>query len=297
MVLSQPGFLRGACLIRRFLLAAVTASLLLTASALQAADAPPTTVAPAAPVASDDAKLTGRDIYDRVLRNRFDAFTQDSQLISGDHGGRAQESRLRMIWQSFRDKDGKPTRGVVSKTIVKYVYPFDVRFSGYLLIANHERSNDQFVYYPSRRKVVRVNLRSEAVFGTDFSFEDVVPREIEESEYERVADETVGSIPVYVVEIVPKPFAASEYSRVRVYVEKQRFVPLRTRYWDDVGVEVKELRAVPSEIREFDGIWLPMKVTMRNLQLESFTTLVVTNFVPNPDLPIATFDLSRLESH
>ena len=204
---------------------------------------------------------------------------------------------MQMIWQSFRDEHGKPTRGVVSKTLVKYLYPFDVRFSGYLVIANHERTNDQFVYYPSRRKVVRVNLRSEAVFGTDFCFEDVIPREIEESDYERVADETVSGLPVYVIEVVPRAFAASEYSRVRVYVEKQHYVPLRTRYWDDAGVEVKELRAVPSEIREFDGVYLPMKVTMRNLQLESFTTLVVTNFVPNPDLPPVTFDLSRLESH
>ena len=142
-----------------------------------------------------------------------------------------------------------------------------------------------------------VNLRSEAVFGTDFAYEDVIPREIEESEYERVADETVSDIPVYVVEVVPKPFTVSDYSRVRVYVEKERFVPLRTRYWDDAGVEVKELRAVPSEIRNFDGVWLPMKATMRNLQQDSFTTLVVSNFVPNPDLPQATFDLSRLEAH
>ena len=250
-----------------------------------------------APAAADDAKLTGRDIYDRVLRNRFEAFSQDTQLISGDRGGRQQESRLQLTWQSFRDENGQPTRGVVSKTLVRYVYPFDVRFSGYLVISNYERVNDQFVYYPSRRKVVRVNLRSEAVFGTDFSYEDVIPREIEESDYERVADETLGDIPVYVVEVVPKPFTASDYSRVRVYVEKERFVPLRTRYWDDAGVEVKELRAVPSEIRNFDGVWLPMKVTMRNLQLDSFTTLVVSNFVPNPDLPNATFDLSRLESH
>jgi len=293
---SQAGSHRGSSLIRRFPLAAFTAALLLAAGspAPQAADAPPLTAASAV---SDDAKLTGRDIYDRVLRNRFGSFTQDSQLISGDRGGRAQESRLQMTWQSFRDENGRPTRGVVSKTLVKYVYPFDVRFSGYLVIANHERINDQFVYYPSRRKVVRVNLRSEAVFGTDFSFEDVIPREIEESDYERVADESVSGIPVYVVEVVPRAFAASEYSRVRVYVEKERFVPLRTRYWDDAGVEVKELRAVPSEIRQFDGVWLPMKATMRNLQLESFTTLVVTNFVANPDLPPVTFDLSRLESH
>lgn len=273
-----------------------------TAVLLLAAGAPAAEVADAvqkasAPAVVDDAKLTGRDIYDRVLRNRFDSFSQDTQLISGDRGGRQQESRLELIWQSFRDENGQPKRGVVSKTLVKYVYPFDIRFSSYLVISNHERINDQFVYHPSRRKVVRVNMRSEAVFGTDFSYEDVIPREIEESEYERVADETVGEIPVYVVEVVPKPFTASDYSRVRVYVEKERFVPLRTRYWDDAGVEVKELRAVPSEIRNFNGVWLPMKATMRNLQRDSFTTLVVSNFVPNPDLPQATFDLSRLESH
>jgi len=97
--------------------------------------------------------------------------------------------------------------------------------------------------------------------------------------------------------VVPKPFAASEYSRVRVYIEKARFVPLRTRYWDRAGVEVKELRAQPSTIREFDGVWLPMQATMRNLLLESFTTLTVTDLVPNPHLSQATFDLSRLESH
>jgi outer membrane lipoprotein-sorting protein len=281
---------------RRSQLAARTAVLLLVACApaLAAGEAVQTARAPAA---ADDAKLTGHDIYDRVLRNRFESFSQDTQLISGDRGGRKQESRLHLIWQSFRDENGQPTRGVVSKTLVKYVYPFDVRFSGYLVISNHERLNDQFVYYPSRRKVVRVNLRSEAVFGTDFSYEDVIPREIEESEYQRVADETLSGIPVYVVEVVPKPFAGSEYSRVRVYVEKERFVPLRTRYWDEAGVEVKELRAAPSEIRNFDGVWLPMKATMRNLQQDSYTTIVVSNFVPNPQLPQSTFDLSRLESH
>ena len=89
---------------------------------------------PAASAVADDAQLTGRDIYDRVLRNRFDAFSQESQLISGDRGGREQESRLQLTWQSFRDENGQPTRGVLSKTLVRYIYPFDVRFSGYLVI-------------------------------------------------------------------------------------------------------------------------------------------------------------------
>jgi hypothetical protein len=39
-----------------------------------------------------------------------------------------------------------------------------------------------------------------------------------------------------------------------------------------------------------------MELTMRNLQLESFTTLVVENLEPNPKLSRTDFDLRRLES-
>jgi hypothetical protein len=36
---------------------------------------------------------------------------------------------------------------------------------------------------------------------------------------------------------------------------------------------------------------------MRNLQLETFTTLTVEDLDPNPKLARATFHLRRLESH
>ena len=35
----------------------------------------------------DGSGLTGKDIYERVLQNRFDAYVQTSSLISGDRGG------------------------------------------------------------------------------------------------------------------------------------------------------------------------------------------------------------------
>jgi len=144
---------------------------------------------------------------------------------------------------------------------------------------------------------VRVSLRNEAVHGTDFSFEDVIPRELEDARYQRQADAEYAGIPVFVVELVPRERAASEYSKVWVYVDQERFVPLRTRYWDSAGVEIKELAADPATLREFDGIWIPMAATMRHLLLETSTRLVVTHFVPNPELGENVFDLSRLESH
>ncbi len=240
--------------------------------------------------------LTGQDIYERVLRNRFDGYIQTSSLVSGDRGGSEQESRLRMTWKNFREND-EPTRGVLSKTLVKYTHPFDLRFSGYLIVNNHQRHNDQFLYLNSSRRIRRVNLRGEAVFGTDFTFEDVVPREVEDSSYRRMPDETLDGVPCFVVEVTPLDHADSDYSRFFVYVEQDHYVPLRTRYWDGRELEVKELTSDHDRIREFDGVWVPMASTMRNLQLDTYTSLLIEDFEHDPELRATDFDIRRLESH
>ena len=146
------------------------------ADASEAAHAAPMQPEPLQDALGPDASRTGRDIYQCVLDNRFDSYVQHSKLLSGDRGGAVQASELRMTWSSLRDPDGEPSDGVLSKTIVKYLDPFDLRFSGYLIINNHARKNDQFVYLATTRRIRRVNLRREAVFGTDFTFEDLVQR-------------------------------------------------------------------------------------------------------------------------
>jgi hypothetical protein len=110
-----------------------------------------------------EAELTGRDVYERVLENRFSSYLQESVLVSGDRAGNDQETRLRMWFKSFRSRDGEARSGdLLSKTLVKYTHPFDIRHSGYLIINNLDRPSDQFVYLPSHRRVRRVNLRGEA---------------------------------------------------------------------------------------------------------------------------------------
>lgn len=248
-----------------------------------------------APPGSDG--YTGRQIYERVVENRFRSFTQRAKLISVDRAGRRQESRFEMRWKDFRDEGGNPSEGILSKTLVKYTHPFDLRYSGYLIQANQQRGNDQFVYYPSRRRVVRVNLRNESVYGTDFSFEDVVPREAEDFAYRRLSDTSYEEVPVYTIELFPQELADSEYSKIEVFVEQQRFVIVRARYWDEAGVEVKRFTSDPVHIQEFDGVYVPMRSQMRNLLAESRTELIVTEVDANPRFGKDTFDLSRLEGH
>lgn len=241
--------------------------------------------------------LSGQDIYQQVLDNRFRSFTQVSRLISADRRGRTQESRFRMKWQDLRNGDGMPEDGVLTRTMVRYTHPFDLRHSGYLILVNDQRSPDQFVYYPSRRRVVRVSLRSEAIYGTDFSFEDVVPREAGDFRYRRRPDEEFRGVDVYVVELFPEEIAKSEYSRIRVFIDQQRSVVLRARYWDEAGVEVKEFRAPPELVRDFDGVFVPTRAVMKHLLNDSATTLVIDEIDANPAFDDETFNLRRLEGH
>ena len=242
-----------------------------------------------------DTALTGEQIYDRVIANRFRSYIQDVSLLSSDRGGSEQETRLTLTWENFRQKAGSD--GVLSKTVVRYTHPFEVRFSGYLIINNRDRVNDQFLYLASRRRIRRVNLRGENLFGTDFSFEDVVPRELEDSTYRRLPDQVIQGVATYVVEATPRFSVDSEYSRFVLHVEKEHFVPLENHYWDTAGVEVKRLRAERESIRDYGGVWMPLRASMQHLLHESETRLVVERVVPNPDLPPTTIDIRRLESH
>lgn len=241
--------------------------------------------------------LSGRDIYDKVLDNRFERSRQTMRLVSGDRADNAQESRMTVLWKSWRDEQGEPRGGVLSKTVVRYTHPFDLRFSAYLVINNRDRGDDQFVYMPSRRRIRRVNLRGEPVLGSDFTFEDVVPREFEDAEYERLPDEVHDGRSCYVVVITPVAAANSEYSKLKSWIWKENFVVLRTQYWDRDEVPVKELFAPAAEVREFDGVFVPMHTEMRNLVNESWSKLYVEEFVPNPAISDGEFDPRRLESH
>ena len=245
-----------------------------------------------------DDRLTGREIYKRVLDNRFDTFLQTSSLISGDRNGNEQTTSLRMWFENFRDAEGNPREGIVlSKTLVRYLEPFDLRHTGYLVVNNLDRANDQFVYLNSSRVVRRINLRGEAVFGSDFSFEDVIPKELEDATYTRLEDSKMQDIDCFVVEAIPKEWVESEYSRIRVFIEKVRPVVLQTLYWDDRNVQTKVMHVDPAAIEYINDVWVPRRMTMKNIKMESFSTLVVSKIKPNLKLRKSHFDLTRLQGH
>ena len=283
----------------RTVLFAALAAILSAAPAL-AAEPEATLVAAVPPEATLDPAdaLSGEAIYDLVLSNRFDSFDQSLEMISGDRGGNIETVKMEVKYKDFREESKK----IASKSIALYQAPPDVRYMGYLVVNKKKGTNDQFVYRPSARRVSRVNLRGESIVGTDFSLEDILPRELDDATYTRLSDEVKSEREVYVVEVRPNEESDSEYSKFVAYVDKESHVTLLNLYWDRRGVPFKQLTAVVDSITRYDGdagkgtktVWVAKESRVDNTRLESYTTLEIKRLVANPKLGSRHFTERKL---
>ena len=233
--------------------------------------------------------LSGDDLYSRMLENRFSSFEQILSMRSGDSGGNFQEVQLRLRYLSYREPKKKR---ILSRTIAKYFAPSDVRHLGYLVINKRSGPDDQFVYRPSTRKVRRINVRGEAIAGTDFAFEDVVPQEFEDGAHFRLPDALVDGRETYVVAVVPRIETESEYAKFVLHLEKEHHVPVRTLYWDNKQTPIKRLDARWDSIQRYEDVdagnpkevWIATESKMQHLKLGSFTVLQSERLVAAPGL-------------
>ena len=136
-----------------------------------------------------------------------------------------------------------------------------------------------------RKRAARANLRGQSIAGTDFSFDDFLTTldDLEHATYRRLPDETVDGVPCYVVEATMLPASRSRYSRSVAAIEKEHYVPLRTRYWDEVGVEVKELRSPRASLKAYDGVWVPTESTMTDLLEDTQSVVTIAERRSEPD--------------
>ena len=199
-----------------------------------------------------------------------------------------------MRWKDYRDENKKAVDGVIAKTLVKFSAPEDMRQTGFLMVVNQDRSNDQFVWTPSSGRVRRVDLRGVGVMGTDYTFDDIAWKNVEDAEYQRLPDEEVEGTPVYVVEVTMKPFVKSQYNTMRAWIEKEHFVPLHALYRDENGVEIREMRAPAAGVRDFNGTWVASESTMYNLKEKTSTRIVVDKLDANVALADRHFSTLQL---
>ena len=241
-----------------------------------------------------ESRESAYSIYDRFLKQRLRESFQRLRVISRDPGGSALTTGFTISTQDHRNGNQKATGGILAKVLIEVFDPFDLRHTLYLIISKDPGPDDEFIYRPSQGSVKRADLKNTSLLGTDYTFNDIVYENIDDADYVRFEDEVIDGKPVYVIEVNVKESIDIQFHRTMLYLEQEHLVPLRLRYWDDYGVEIKEMTAPASSIRAFGDSWVATESTMVDLRQRTSSTMIIDELDTTPDFPQKTFSIGTL---
>jgi outer membrane lipoprotein-sorting protein len=116
-----------------------------------------------------------------------------------------------------------------SKMVLRFTMPAEVKGVALLVVNHPDRASDQWMWTPAIERDRRIALqdRSTRFFGTDFSFEDLEERDVNQYDYTLLGDDPVDGVECWKIQSVPKQTKTSQYSRAIVWVRKDSYAITR----------------------------------------------------------------------
>lgn len=199
---------------------------------------------------------------------------------------RDQERKRKVVMMSRKDDDTR-------RMYLRFLSPTDVSGTSFLGI-DDGGDRTQHLFMPALAKTRRISSsqRNASFVGTDYSYADMDFRDVEDSKKKRLDDDEVAGQATYVVEARPTD-DDSDYGRIRLWISKSTMLPLRIRFFDDAGNEVKRLSV--AEVKNVDGRWIISESKMVDLKREHTTVLKVIEIELRDDIPLERFTVRALE--
>ena len=93
-----------------------------------------------------------------------------------------------------------------SKAVLRFTAPAEVKGVALLIVNHPDRASDQWMWTPAIERDRRIALqdRSTRFFGTDFSFEDLEERDVDQYDYALLGEETIDGAPCWKIQSTPK---------------------------------------------------------------------------------------------
>src|ERR1022692_1552166 len=180
-----------------------------------------------------------------------------------------------------------------SKTIIRFSAPAEVKGVALLVVNHPDRSSDQWMWTPAigRDRRIAQQDRSTRFFGTDFSFEDLEERDVNQFDFSLQGEESIDGAACWRIESKPKQGKSSQYTSSRVWIRKDNYVPVQyENYVKDKLVR----RLVEKDIRNIQGIWTARLLEMTDLGRNSRTILKLENVRYNVPMKDDDFTVQAL---
>jgi len=193
----------------------------------------------------------GKDIKSQV----------DMRII--DKQGRESTRSLIMLRKNLDENNGP------QKYYVFFNKPADVKKMVFMAWKNIEREDDRWLYLPALDLVKRIAASDErtSFVGSDFFYEDVSGRNIDEDTHTLVEQNTK----YYVIKSIPKEPDTVEFSYYKNWIDKKTFLPMKAEYVNKADFVYRAYSV--QKISVVDGYPTPIDLQMMNNQTGGKTLL------------------------
>ena len=180
-----------------------------------------------------------------------------------------------------------------SKAVLRFTAPAEVKGVALLVVNHPDRASDQWMWTPAIERDRRIALqdRSTRFFGTDFSFEDLEERDVDQYDYALAGDDAVDGAACWKIQSTPRQSKSSQYTRSIAWIRKDNYAFARIENYSKNDV-VRRLNY--SDLRSVQGIWTARQLEMADLKRGSRTRLTLDKLEYNVPLKDEDFTLQAI---
>lgn len=174
-----------------------------------------------------------------------------------------------------------------SKAILRFTEPAEVKGVGLLIVNHPDKASDQWMWRPAIGRDQRIALqdRSTRFFGTDFSFEDLEERDVDQYDL-RLLEDAVG-----MWKIESRPRKRSQYEYSHFWINKDNYTFAKVEAYDEEGL----VRVIDyKDYAQQDGIWTALTTEVWDARRDSRTVLKYDKLEYNVPIPDSEFTLQAL---
>ena len=180
-----------------------------------------------------------------------------------------------------------------SKAILRFTAPAEVKGVALLVVNHPDRASDQWMWTPAleRDRKVALQDRSTRFFGTDFSFEDLEERDVNQFDYKLLGEDTVDGERCWKIESKPRESKSSQYTSSVLAIRKDIYVAIQIENYS----KDKLVRRIHNgDVQELDHIWTPRTVEVFDAGRGSRTVLKLEKLRYNVPMKDADFTVEAL---
>ena len=220
-------------------------------------------------LSADQKALDGKSIMEKTLNAYYYAQNDGKAHVFMRLVNKEGKERIRDFTMLRLDKED----GGEQYYYAYFTKPPDVNRTVFMVWKHIDRDDDRWLYLPAIDLVKRIsaNDKRSSYVGSDFTYEDVSGRHLNDDEHTLVKEEAVNGKNAYLIKSTPKDKDEVEFSYRLVWSDKQTFLTLKVEYYNRRGELYKEM--ITNKIEIIEGTPTVTKATMKDLKGGHYTEI------------------------